>query len=95
MIAGIRRLVGIEPAEPVHPPVRRAVVADPSPQDLAAVQAACGGWAVMWSRWRRAYTAFATFTAGPFILDEPDPARLLQRCREVRTAVAHGRTVIA
>ncbi|MCO6010539.1 hypothetical protein NE236_36835 [Actinoallomurus purpureus] len=94
MIAGIRHLVGIEPAGPVRPPIRRPVVTDPSPQDLAAVQAACRDWAVMWSRWRRAYTAFATFTAGPLIVDEPDPARLLQRCREVRYAVAHGQALI-
>jgi hypothetical protein len=62
---------------------------------VAALQAACGGWAVMWSRWRRAYTAFAAFTPVPLIVDEPDPARLLQRCREVQYAVAHGRAVIA
>ncbi|WP_433187760.1 hypothetical protein [Actinoallomurus sp. CA-150999] len=86
---------GIRLAGPVRPPARRMVAPDPSPQDLAAVQAACRGWAVMWSRWRRAYTAFATFTAGPLILDEPDPARLMQRCREVQYAVAHGQAVIA
>jgi hypothetical protein len=94
VIAGIRRLIGIEPAEPVQPLAQRPFVADPSPQDLAAVQAACRGWAVMWSRWRRAYTAFATFTAGPLIVDESDAALLLQRCREVRYAVAHGQAMI-
>lgn len=40
----------------------------------------------MWSRWRGAYTAFATFTRASVIIDEPDPARLLQRCREIQAA---------
>ncbi|GAA4637218.1 hypothetical protein GCM10023196_090130 [Actinoallomurus vinaceus] len=73
MIRNNRRPLGREPTGLVWSPVRHVIAPDPSPQDLAALQATCRGWAVMWSRWRRAYTAFALFTAEPLIVDEPDP----------------------
>ncbi|WP_345435935.1 hypothetical protein [Actinoallomurus vinaceus] len=61
---------------------------DPSPRDLAALQAACTGWLIMWSRWRRAYTAFGACTKRPVIIDEADPARLIQQCRAIELAAA-------
>jgi hypothetical protein len=83
---GIRRLFGIQPAEP---PVRRTVVADPAPEDLAAIQAAVPEWLVMWCWWRREYTALARFGAEPTVIYDRDPARLLRRCREVEPAAAY------
>ena len=75
---------------------RRTVsLPDPSPQQLAALQSRCDGWSLMWSRWRRAYTAFARFGATPAIIDDADPARLLERCRRFETAVAYGRVPVA
>lgn len=66
---------------------------DPAPQEVAQVQAAIGNWLLMWSAWRRAWTAFATFGTVPVIFDDPDPMRLLWRCRAAETAAASGRRV--
>ena len=91
MIRVIRRLLGIRPTGPVWSPAQHPTVTDPSPQDLAALQMACRGWAVMWSRWRRAYTAFALLASEPLIVDAPDPELLLQRCRAIEAASSFGR----
>ncbi|GAB3990564.1 hypothetical protein GCM10029978_118780 [Actinoallomurus acanthiterrae] len=91
MIAGIRRLLGLQSAEPGRYPVRHAVVADPTPQDVAAIQAAAPDWLVMWCWWRREYTALARFGAEPTVIYDRDPARLLRRCREIELAAAYGR----
>ena len=34
-------------------------------------------WVVMWSAWRRTYTAFSCFTAGPLVVDEATPDGLV------------------
>lgn len=76
---------------------RRAAVGrppvDPVPQEVAAVQGVLRDWAVMWSPWRRAFTAFARFGGEPLIIDEPDKMRFLQRCHAAELAAAHGRAV--
>jgi hypothetical protein len=86
----IRRLFGLQWAEPPGPPARRTVVADPAAEDLAALQAAAQAWLVMWCWWRREYTALARFGAEPTVIYDRDPARLLRRCREIELA-AYGR----
>ena len=46
------------------------------------------GWVVMWSSWRRAFTAFACFTAEPVVLDEPAVPVLLAHMRQTELTYA-------
>jgi hypothetical protein len=43
------------------------------------IQAARPGWLVMWSPWRRTFTAFACFTPDPVVIDEPTADLLVSR----------------
>jgi hypothetical protein len=67
------------PLPPPGPPRRRGP--DPHPQQVAYLQMQARGWLVMWSPWRRAWTAVAQFGPVPVILDHPNPEELLKRCR--------------
>ncbi len=66
---------------PGRPVLRPRDVPDPAPRQIAAVQAAASDWLVMWSAWRRDWTAFARFGPVALVVDDPDPGRLLRRCR--------------
>jgi hypothetical protein len=39
------------------------------------------GWVVMWSPWRRSYTAFAAFTPVPVVIDANTIDRLVVQMR--------------
>jgi hypothetical protein len=41
------------------------------------IQATHRQWVVMWSAWRRTYTAFSCFTTGPLVVDEATPDGLV------------------
>ncbi|MEV5708325.1 hypothetical protein [Actinoallomurus sp. NPDC052274] len=67
---------------------------DPSPAELAAIQAAAPNWLVMWCWYPREYAALAKFGAEPTIIYDRDPRQLLRHCQEVELAAAHGGPVI-
>ncbi len=49
----------------------------------------CRGWLVIWSPWRRTYTAFACFTPESVVLDADAPHQLLIQMQQTeRHAVA-------
>ncbi|GAA4605085.1 hypothetical protein GCM10023195_17560 [Actinoallomurus liliacearum] len=77
----------------VHPASARQDPPDPTPQDVAALQAHCPGWIVMWCRWRRVYSAFAMCTNAPWIEDAVDPARLLSQCGRTSLGAHYGQAV--
>jgi hypothetical protein len=54
------------------------------------IQAAHRQWVVMWSAWRRTYTAFSCFTAGPLVVDEATPDGLISAM--VRVELHHSPT---
>jgi hypothetical protein len=41
------------------------------------------GWLVMWSLWRRTFTAFSCFSPAPVVVDAPTPESLLIRMQHV------------
>jgi hypothetical protein len=43
------------------------------------VQAARSGWLVIWSPWRRTFTAFAVFAPEPVVIDEATVELLVNR----------------
>ncbi|REE96789.1 hypothetical protein [Thermomonospora umbrina] len=47
------------------------------------LQTAFPGWLVMWSPWRRTFTAFASFTPNALVMDEPTTDRLIDQMRMV------------
>jgi translation initiation factor 2 gamma subunit (eIF-2gamma) len=47
------------------------------------IQAAHRQWVVMWSVWRRTYTAFSCFTVGPLVVDEATPDGLVSAMARV------------
>lgn len=57
------------------------------------LQASWPGWLVMWSPWRRKFTAFAGFTRDAVVLDEPTAELLAERMHrvEMRAVVPAGR----
>lgn len=77
------------------PAPRKTAVRRPRPEDIAAaIERTQPGWLVMWSPWRRKFTAFALF--GPLfgealVLDEAEVPALLDRMREAEMAVERGR----
>jgi hypothetical protein len=46
-------------------------------EEALRIQATHRQWVVMWSAWRRTYTAFSCFTAGPLVVDEATPDDLV------------------
>jgi hypothetical protein len=54
------------------------------------IQARHRQWVVMWSAWRRTYTAFSCFTAGPLVVDEATPDGLVSAM--VRIELHHSPT---
>lgn len=57
--------------------------ADPHPRVAASLTDTCRGWLVIWSPWRRTYTAFAAVTGERTIIDEPTVHSLLDRMDQV------------
>lgn len=53
----------------------------------ASLQGMYGGWVIIWSAWRQAFTAFCAIGADPLIIDETSVSRLLQRIGEVELEV--------
>lgn len=49
------------------------------------IQATHRQWVVMWSAWRRTYTAFSCFTAEPLVVDEATPDGLVSAMVRVET----------
>jgi hypothetical protein len=47
------------------------------------IQESHRSWVVMWSAWRRTFTAFSCFTPGPMVVDEPTPEALISAMRRV------------
>ncbi|MCO5998612.1 hypothetical protein [Actinoallomurus rhizosphaericola] len=60
---------------------------DPSARQLAELQGLCSLWLVMWCWYRREYMAIARFDTADPILFDPDPRRLVYRCRAAELAV--------
>jgi hypothetical protein len=46
-------------------------------KEAMRIQATHRQWVVMWSAWRRTYTAFSCFTVGPLVVDEATPDGLV------------------
>lgn len=59
-------------------------------EEARRIQAAHRQWVVMWSAWRRTYTAFSCFTAGPLVVDEATPDGLVSAM--VRVELHHSPT---
>jgi hypothetical protein len=57
-----------------------------------SLQRSCPQWLVMWSAWRRTFTAFACFTREPVIIDEPRADVFLQLIKQVELE-ASGRRI--
>ncbi|MEV0403872.1 GntR family transcriptional regulator [Actinoallomurus sp. NPDC050550] len=51
-----------------------------------SLQSTYGGWVIIWSAWRQAFTAFSAISTDPVVIDEPSVSRLLQRIGEVELA---------
>jgi hypothetical protein len=87
----------LPPGSPECPPVtRRFACRSAYAVERAAacrLQASCPGWLVMWSPWRRKFTAFACFSCDPLIIDELTPALLLEQMHRavMRSTVPAGR----
>jgi hypothetical protein len=59
-----------------------------------SLQSAYGGWVIIWSAWRQAFTAFSAISTDPVVIDEASVSRLLQRIGEVELAArTPGRSV--
>lgn len=52
-------------------------------QQARRIQESHRSWVVMWSAWRRTFTAFSCFTPGPLVVDEPTPDALISAMRRV------------
>ncbi|GAB3987556.1 hypothetical protein GCM10029978_106830 [Actinoallomurus acanthiterrae] len=69
---------------------RRALVGagrNPHAEGVAtSLQSTYGGWVIIWSAWRQAFTAFSAITADSLIIDETSVSRLLRRIDEVELA---------
>jgi hypothetical protein len=76
---------GVAPAEPAYV---RAI--DPGPAELAGWQSMIPDWLLMWSPWRRAWTAMARFGAQPIIIDDRNIHHLLAQCQRAEMAAAYG-----
>jgi hypothetical protein len=48
------------------------------------------GWVVISAPYHRGFTAFGACTPDKTIIDEPDPAKLLDRMRAAQLAALHG-----
>jgi hypothetical protein len=46
-------------------------------EEARRIQATHRQWVVMWSAWRRTFTAFSCFTVGPLVVDEATPDGLV------------------
>jgi hypothetical protein len=53
------------------------------------------GWLVIWSPWRRAYTAFACFTPGSVVLDADAPSHLVEQMRQTELQAASASSTTA
>lgn len=80
-----------------HSTAARAQQMPRSPQwdsyarDIAASLASrCPGWVIIWSAWRRAFTAFSAVTTESVVLDDTSAHRLLQRIGDVESAAHVG-----
>jgi hypothetical protein len=63
---------------------------DAQARDAAArIQGRHPAWMVMWSCWRRQFTAIGRLAPVPVILDEADPRALLQAMRAEELRHAH------
>ncbi|MEV5705136.1 GntR family transcriptional regulator [Actinoallomurus sp. NPDC052274] len=51
-----------------------------------SLQSTYGGWVIIWSPWRRAFTAFSAISPDPVIIDEASVSGLLRRIGEVELA---------
>lgn len=80
------------PAAPSPPDGLYQRILDPVPAEIAAYQNAARDWLLLWSRWRRTWTAIARFGPEPLIIDHPDPIVLLQRCRVAELTAVHRQT---
>ncbi len=56
----------------------------------ASIQAKHRWWLVMWSPWRRQFTAMGCFAPVPIIIDEADRIELLQRMRAEELRFTQG-----
>jgi hypothetical protein len=65
--------------------------ADAHAAEVAArLESTCAGWVVIWSPWRRKFTAFGACTAKQTILEDTSVHRLRERMDAVELAVAAG-----
>lgn len=71
---------------PIDPPYVSAPA--PGPGEVAAYQQMARDWLVMWSPWRRVWTAMALFGSEPIIIDHPNPWELLKHCHAAEMAAA-------
>ncbi|SEG94721.1 hypothetical protein SAMN04489712_15020 [Thermomonospora echinospora] len=57
------------------------------------LQASCPGWLVMWSPWRRKFTAFACLMPESMIIDESTAELLIEQIHrmEMRSVIPAGR----
>ena len=57
----------------------------------ARIQAKHPCWLIMWSPWRREFTAFGRFAPAAIVIDQADPRDLLTAMREEELRAAHIR----
>lgn len=83
------RMAGLIPAwsAPDSPPVPPSTAPDPGAV-ASQVEAVRPGWVVLWSPWRRTFTAFGCFAPVPVVLDDPVPVRLVSRMDRLQARYA-------
>lgn len=64
------------------------------PAQARALQRTRPGWVVMWSYWRRTFTAFACFAPDPVVIDEAVPERLAVRLNDAERYYAARSTML-
>jgi hypothetical protein len=65
----------------------------PSPSEVAAeLQDHRPGWLIIWSPWRRCFTAFAALSPSALIIDAPSISRLTGHLDQAEMAIRAGKS---
>lgn len=57
-------------------------------EGIAHVRRICPGWLVMWSPWRRAYTAFSMAIGRPLVLDDATVTGIIGQILRAESALS-------
>jgi hypothetical protein len=76
-------------------PTAPQIAAPVSPSELAAqLQEHRPGWLIIWSPWRRCFTAFAALGPSAFIIDAPTVSCLTGHLNQAEMAIRAGKNVV-